>query len=190
VTIQLVIIFHFCTCVWISLGYPQHPEEKTWFLNIPDFDYDFGSNELLGGNLSVYLSSLVFASQTLTTIGYGSPTGYSNREYLFCIALLFFGLLTFTYFYEKVKTIITSLNEAERIENQEVIELDSWLNMIERNIVNNIDVVNDLLIRSFKQVLHHKIDQDWQEMFVDNEQYKHLDPRAKKEVIFCSHYLT
>lgn len=113
--------FHFFACIWIALGFPEKADERTWFDNIAGngyFDKDMGL--LLGGNFQVYVCSLFHVAQTFATIGYGNYYGFSTREYLFSIVLLFLGILLFVLSFEKVKSIIGSFNEEEKRENEEV----------------------------------------------------------------------
>jgi len=69
-----------------------------------------------------------------------------------------------------------------------VEELDAWLNRMDRNIIESIDVYNELLINSFKRTLRHKLDQDWQELFVGNEQFRHLSHKMKEQVVIPVHW--
>lgn len=66
-----------------------------------------------------------------------------------------------------------------------VEELDSWLNRMDRNIIESIDVYNELLTSSFKRTLRHKLDQHWQDLFLGNEQYRHLSHKMKQQVKNC-----
>lgn len=86
-------------------------------------DYDANDNMIYYRYqvLRIYVTSLVHIVQTVTTIGYGNSTGYSLREYVYSLVLMFIGLLLFAFVFEKVKDIIKSLNEAEILDNQNVI---------------------------------------------------------------------
>jgi len=73
------------------------------------------------GTFKVYVCALFYVAQTFLTIGFGTYYGYSAREQIFSMFLLFCGIILFTFSFEKVKIIISSFNEAEKIEKEEVI---------------------------------------------------------------------
>ena len=100
----------------MALGRPTYPGEETW-LDIVD---KFGAKEQRNNNYDVYIDSLFQIVQTYTSVGYGTNTGVTTREYLFCLAILCFGILTFGFLFQKTKSITLLFNEAEMKENQEV----------------------------------------------------------------------
>lgn len=73
--------------------------------------------------------------------------------------------------------------------------MEAWLVRMERNIVESLDVVNDSLISSFRRILRHKVDQDWQELFIGNQQFRFLSHSMRSEVdsklntAYLQHYL-
>ena len=111
---------HIWACVWIVLGFPRYPGEKTWFMDVADLNYGYKSEELKHGSASLYLTSLYFTVGTLTTNGFGDPIGHTVREYLVSMILMFFGLLMFTVIYEKAKAVIMR-NKAQRLHSNKVI---------------------------------------------------------------------
>lgn len=178
--VSLVVVCHFWACVWITLGFPRYPGEQTWFSDVEELDYTYKSKELDHGSVYVYLSSLYFVVGTLTTNGFGDPIGHSVREYLVSMCLMFFGLLMFTVFYEKGKDIMN--NKTKGLYNKKVEEFDAWFNMIKSSVDDNAAVVDDFLLAAVQKTLQHRIDHNWQHLFVNNEQYKHLNPRDKQQV--------
>src|SRR5688572_5733459 len=116
VFLLFVLVFHVFACAWISLGLMREPGEKTWFDNVAGYS-DERMAEVIGGDFKIYISSLFHIAQTFATIGYGNYFGYTTREYLFSLVLLFFGIILFVLAFEKVKSIIGSFNEEERREN-------------------------------------------------------------------------
>ena len=120
----------------------------------------------------VYVCAVFYVVQTFATIGYGSYVGDTVREYIFSMFLLFLGIVVFSFCYEKTKAVIASFNEAWRREKEEEDELETWSNMIERNVINHKDVVKIELLREIQAVLNYKVDEDWQKFFIDNEHFK------------------
>jgi len=116
----LAMISHFCTCLWISLGFPEDPEELTWFSTITNFYFNGSAQEITENSWTIYFAGLFYVIGTLTTVGYGSNTGISTRERLFAMVLLFFGILVFAIFFEKIKEATRLLNHFKILQNKEV----------------------------------------------------------------------
>lgn len=116
----MLIIFHLCSCIWILLGIPDYPGEQTWLGAIVVFDSTPSASDLAPNSFPIYVASFFHVVQTLTTVGYGNTPGYTAREDMFSLVLMFVGLLMFVAVFEKVKGIALSLGEAEKLENEEV----------------------------------------------------------------------
>jgi len=54
-----------------------------------------GFNEANGSDL--YVISIYFCITTLTTVGYGDINGTSKVERIFCIGLMLFGVVSFSF---------------------------------------------------------------------------------------------
>jgi len=61
--------------------------------------------------------------------------------------------------------------------------LETWLNTIERNVINHKDIVQIDVLRELQAVLNYRVDEDWQKFFIGNEQFKKLDPKAAEMVL-------
>lgn len=117
----MALVFHLMADVWIVLGYPASPHERTWFSDIPGSPEEV--QELTKGSIEVYVASIFFVVQSVLPVGYGSAVGFTWREYLFSTGMEFFGIFMFTACFEKIKSIIASFNRADLIENEEVHSL-------------------------------------------------------------------
>ena len=115
----MLLLIHFCACIWISIGFPREDGEITWFINVEEID-DPNDLTLHQGNIQIYVCAVFYVVQTFATIGYGSYTGYTVREYIFSMFVLFIGTVVFSFSYEKTKAVIASFTEASRREKQEV----------------------------------------------------------------------
>ena len=82
---------HFCACFWITLGYQR---EDSWIRSNIDSNYDniWGSY----GPYEIYVVSIYWILEVLTTVGYGDFFGSTIEEMLFSICLEFGGLLFFS----------------------------------------------------------------------------------------------
>lgn len=84
VTLFLFVFFatHLLACFWCYLGrldYDLPKNEKFSWINTNDFDEtDFKT---------IYIFSIYFILQTLTTVGYGDHTGSTMNEYIFSMVL-------------------------------------------------------------------------------------------------------
>ena len=84
VTLFFFVFFatHLLACFWCFLGrldYHLPQDEKFSWVNFNSFDEkDFAS---------MYIFSIYFILQTLTTVGYGDHTGSTTNEYIFCMIL-------------------------------------------------------------------------------------------------------
>ena len=116
---------HFCTCVWISIGFPQEPNEETWFSTIINFYFDGSIQQVIENSWTIYSAGLFYVIGTLTTVGYGANTGISLREKLFAMVLLLFGILVFALFFEKIKAATKILNYRKILQNKEVKFLEN-----------------------------------------------------------------
>lgn len=116
-----MIFFHIASCIWILLGYRTYTGEDTWFDAVVTYDSDDNIIYYRNQALRIYVTSLFHIVQTVTTIGYGNSTGYTLREDVYSLVLMFIGLLMFAFVFEKMKAIIKSLNEAEELNNQHVL---------------------------------------------------------------------
>lgn len=61
--------------------------------------------------------------------------------------------------------------------------------MIERTIISHKDVVNVNLIHRIQAVLNYRVEADWQELFIDNEQFKKLDYKSAEKVYLLNIFI-
>jgi len=181
VIIYIVIFCHIWACIWIVLGFPRYPGEATWFIDVEHLDFEFESDKLRHGMAYLYLRSLYYVVGTLTTNGFGDPIGHTIREYLVSMTLMFFGLLLFTVFYEKAKDIIN--DKTKGLYSAKVEELDEWFHKIKTCVDDNMTIVDSFLLAAVQKTLEHRIEHNFQHLFVNNEQYKHLDPTSRKQIL-------
>ena len=82
VTLFLFVFFatHLLACFWCFLGrIDYHEPVKTSWVSLDGFDpSDFRT---------IYIFSVYFVLQTLTTVGYGDHTGNTEYEHIFCMIL-------------------------------------------------------------------------------------------------------
>ena len=126
----MVVIFHFATCIWISLGYETQPGELTWFDRINDSSINPSAQFFQTDYFTLYMIGLFQVTVTLTTVGYGTFEGNTLREYFFSMGLELFGIMFFAFLMYKLRSTVKSLNEfemkyIEEVENMQSISLIS-----------------------------------------------------------------
>jgi len=110
------------------LGFANSSDELTWLSYLPNLNYDsINSAEITDNKPTVYIASLFITAETLTTVGYGTTNFFTLREQVFSMILLFFGILLFALFFEKIKTLTTLLNQTALLQEQKVISLEIFL---------------------------------------------------------------
>ena len=99
--INTVIIFlatsHCASCLWIFIGaINQNPN----WMNEYGLDID-DKNE----HTKIYVTAIYGSITTLTTVGYGDVKGFNEFEKVYLIALMFAGILIFTFLVEKIFSV-------------------------------------------------------------------------------------
>ena len=117
----MAVIVHFCACIWTALAFANESGEVTWLSYIPNVVYDgTNSEEITNNKMTVYIASVFITAESLTTVGYGTADYFTLREQLFAMILLFFGIILFAIFFEKIKALGTLLNQTKIIQEQKV----------------------------------------------------------------------
>ena len=97
---QLVVLFtsalllgHLCACAWISLG----TRENGWLTQLQTLPEDDGGDAQFAIYTpnQIYIFSLYWIFEVLSTVGYGDYAGAGTEEFLFTIFLEFCGITFF-----------------------------------------------------------------------------------------------
>ena len=94
VTLLIFVFFgtHVLACIWCYIGlldkYKHQGLQESWVYK-SDFDLD-----RIG---DIYMASVYFVMQTITTVGYGDLKGNTSLEYIFSMVLEFVGLTFFSF---------------------------------------------------------------------------------------------
>ena len=98
--IVLALIFlHITACIHIFIGRNSYPN---WIIenSISEDSY-----------WTIYISSIYFLIATLTSVGYGDITGYSNNEYIFQIFLLIIGIIAYSWLVSSISNYVMENNK-------------------------------------------------------------------------------
>lgn len=170
-------IVNFFACMWISLGIPRNNIEQTWitttFQNL-NLDKDQGV---------IYVCSLYFMVQTIVSIGYGDVVGLTTREYLFCIAVLFFGVLGFAFMFGKIEAAINLYNDINLRQDKQKEDIETWMRTVEANIEEHLNCRGEMMMALVEAKLTQASSQDWQSSIGVNKHFKQLNPRMKSTIL-------
>jgi hypothetical protein len=149
VTLFLFVFFatHILACIWCYLGrldFDLPLEEKYSWVSINEFpENDFKS---------IYIFSIYFILQTLTTVGYGDHTGSTRAEHIFCMILEFIGLSFFSFLMGSINNMLKKSDNFESLIDEKLSMLDIWIKKIERS--NKPYFIPPDLYSKIKQYVH------------------------------------
>lgn len=119
--ISVLFIVHFVACFWYALAELNEFEADTWVVR-------FGVLYTTPGHK--YSTSMYWAFQTLTTVGYGDVRAVRNDERIVAIIYMVFGVGFYGYIIGYIQTI---LNEIDVRAYHMQIKLDTLLEFSKRN---------------------------------------------------------
>jgi hypothetical protein len=97
-------LIHICSCLWIFTGKFNKDDGDINWIDEKAYE-DFSKAEL-------YLSAVYFSVTTITTVGYGDVSGYSNMERIFCIFLMLLGVISFSFSTGSLSSILNSYDNS------------------------------------------------------------------------------
>lgn len=100
----ILFIVHVLSCLWVVAA--KVNDTQNWILTYQETN--FAEHPQDYEDYETYIVSFYFVSTTVTTVGYGDITGENLVEKVFCIVMLFVGVMTFSYATGSLSSIITS----------------------------------------------------------------------------------
>ncbi len=61
-------------------------------------------------SIDIYVTSIYFTVTTVLTVGYGDICAFNNTEKIFCMGLMIFGVISFSFATGALSTIIQSID--------------------------------------------------------------------------------
>jgi hypothetical protein len=100
-----LLINHILACLWFFVGKMEdfNPDSWTSRYNILDLN-----------NHDIYLTSLYWTLTTVTTVGYGDYVAKTLIEKVFCLCIMTFGVLTYSFFIGALSSIVNNINEKNK----------------------------------------------------------------------------
>ena len=101
VLISVLFIVHFVACLWYAIAELNDFESDTWVVRM-DIMYDSIAKK--------YSTSMYWAFQTLTTVGYGDVRAVRNDERIIAIIWMVFGVGFYAYIIGYIQTILNEID--------------------------------------------------------------------------------
>lgn len=162
---MLLLMCHFAGCFWIFIAKNFHDEEVKGDSWVEDGHSGSDMAEL-------YVVSLYFTMQTVTTVGYGDIGVVSSGEKIICISLQLVGIITFSFFAGALTNIIQEFDTSNAA-NQEKI-----------NTLNRLYKVHDFRSDLYYQLLNQIQNVDDKKVFKETQQFlEDLPFRMKTSLI-------
>lgn len=99
-------INHFLACIWVMAA--EINEGNNWITK-----YYGGEMPDKTSPVSIYALSFYFVTTTVTSVGYGDVTPENMMEKVFCIVMLFIGVLTFSFASGSLNSVITNYDHSQ-----------------------------------------------------------------------------
>lgn len=123
---------HILACSWSFVGMNIN---GSWI----DGGKDDGSKSSLhpifmrSDKKGIYIAAIYWVITTLTTVGYGDYTGYTEEEYLFEMAVEFIGIGFFSFFMGSINSILVLESKLQDIIEEKMEDLDIWLRKLDKS---------------------------------------------------------
>jgi hypothetical protein len=126
---------HIFGCIWIFIG--RTIGEEGW---VTQNEFD----ELVP--FSLYLTALYFTFTTISTVGFGDISGGATSEKLYCILILFIGVLAYSFIAGSITSIIISYESTSHANLQSYVTLNRLLkeHSITPDLYNSLKKAVDL----------------------------------------------
>lgn len=109
-----IIFTHVLACFWTLVAQFNRDKSQTWLGGDADF---IGTTPV-----ELYLTSVYFVITTITTVGYGDMSGGTKQEKFFCIILMLFGVIAFSFSTGSLASILQNY-DTTKAQVQEKLEI-------------------------------------------------------------------
>ena len=99
-----LILCHICCCFWVILANLNQDSDEfidTWLVR---------SNYQDEADYIIYIASMYFVLATFTTVGFGDINGVTGPERLFCLLLMIFGAISFSFSVSSLSSMLSSMD--------------------------------------------------------------------------------
>ena len=123
----IALCLHLAACLWFFSSRIDGFNPDTWVVRYGFLDYDVPSK---------YLVSVYWAFTTLTTVGYGDISGYTNLEKIICISWMICGLYFFSFTIGSLSSMMSSIDTKENVLLGKLAVIDEF--SIEANLSKDL----------------------------------------------------
>ncbi len=112
-----IIMLHLATCIWCAIGMIESDAPFTWIDR-----YQLSNSS----NFEIYLTGLYFCLVSLTTVGYGDYTAYTNTEICFCILWMLIGVAFYSFTIGIISAFFTGKETKDSLLSKKLNNLDEF----------------------------------------------------------------
>ena len=123
----LVLVNHWCACVWLALGWMPAEGLPTWSRVLRQEAIAGTSSYDDSKEFEAYFTSWYWALTTMSTIGYGDVSPTNVLERVFACLVMLFGNVVFAYGITNVVTAIANSDRASRDFEQRLDYLNTYV---------------------------------------------------------------
>jgi len=112
----LLFFFHIAGCFFIIIAQmidTSHDDETDYVSNSWVTKYCKDENGVVKYDSTMYIKSLYFIITTVATVGYGDISPQNNAEMIYCIMLMLFGVLLFTFVSGALSSILSNYDSQQ-----------------------------------------------------------------------------
>lgn len=115
--IVTLVMLHLATCIWCAIGLISSESPYTWIERYKLTE---------APNSEIYLTGLYFCLVSLTTVGYGDYTAYTNTEICFCILWMLIGVAFYSFTIGIISAFFTGKETKESLLAKKLNNLDEF----------------------------------------------------------------
>lgn len=109
---------HLAGCIWFLCARIEGPGPENWIVKRGILDADIGSQ---------YLHSIYWAFTTLTTVGYGDISAYTEFEMIVAIFWMLFGAGFYSYTIGSLSSFLSTIDTRESILNEKLAAANAFV---------------------------------------------------------------
>eukprot|EP00127_Corallochytrium_limacisporum_P000212 Clim_evm29s7 gene=Clim_evmTU29s7 len=121
-----ILALHLAACLWMFFPGLNDYDEDTWV-------YHAGFVDPTTGNVDIpamYIASLYWATQTMTTVGYGDIEPQSSGERVFATLMMLTGAMFYAFAVSNISSILSSVDAEETLHKRKMDSLNEYMREI------------------------------------------------------------
>jgi hypothetical protein len=127
---------HVLACFWLLLG-RRDKDDYTTVVDVDNLSWVYNPNNLFVPDPNdykhLYVLSVFYVLETITTVGYGDYTGGNTYERVYAMFLEFVGLTFYSIMMGSINLIMRRGNAYQDLIESKLESLDLWIQRIEKS---------------------------------------------------------